>query len=107
VKGADVPDCWDVKFGNSYNADERVIAAGYDNGDLKIFDLNKNELLWDTNLNNGVCGLEFDRKDIIMNKLVVTTLEGNFHVLDMRTHVSFVVWEFFIVFSMLKKDTHH
>ena len=50
VKGEDVPDCWDVKFGNSYNSDERVIAAGYDNGDLKIFDLNKNELLWDTNL---------------------------------------------------------
>jgi hypothetical protein len=42
VSKDDVPDCWDVKFGNSYNSDERVIVAGYDNGDLKIFDLNKN-----------------------------------------------------------------
>jgi len=54
---------------------------------VKIFDLNKNELLWDTNLSNGVCGVEFDRKDIIMNKLVATTLEGKFHVFDMRTQV--------------------
>ncbi len=29
-------------MGNSYNNDERVIAAGYDNGDLKLFDLKTN-----------------------------------------------------------------
>jgi len=29
--------------------------------------------------------LEFDRKDIIMNKLVATTLEGRYHVFDLRT----------------------
>ena len=33
-----------------------------------------------------VCGLEFDRKDIVMNKLVATTLESKFHVFDLRTH---------------------
>lgn len=32
-----------------------------------------------------VCSLEFDRKDISMNKLVATSLEGKFHVFDMRT----------------------
>lgn len=32
-----------------------------------------------------VCCVEFDRKDINMNKLVATSLEGNFHVFDMRT----------------------
>lgn len=62
-----------------------MIAAGYDNGDLKLFDLKQNSLIWDTNLKNGVCGLEFDRKDIMMNKLVATTLEGKFHVFDLRT----------------------
>jgi hypothetical protein len=45
-----------------------------------------NLLQWDTNVSNGVCGLEFDRPDIPMNKLVVTTLESKFHVFDMRTH---------------------
>merc|ERR1712002_546063 len=42
-------------------------------------------LRWETNLKNGVCGVEFDRKDIQMNKLLVSTLEGKFHVFDMRT----------------------
>lgn len=62
------------------------IAAGYDNGDLKIFDLKTNCLRWDTNLKNGICGLEFDRPDINMNKLVATTLESKFHVFDLKTY---------------------
>ena len=60
--------------------------AGYDNGDVKLFDLRMNMLQWDTNLSNGICGLEFDRPDIPMNKLVCTTLESKFHVFDMRTY---------------------
>lgn len=32
-----------------------------------------------------VCFLEFDRKDISMNKLVATSLESKFHVFDLRT----------------------
>ena len=106
AKDEDIPDCWDVCFGNSYNADERTIVAGYDNGDIKIFDLNKNELLWDTTLSNGVCGVEFDRKDIIMNKLVATTLEGKFHVFDMRTQVN-LYYAFITMHSMSKKDFLH
>lgn len=78
-------DCWTVAFGNSYNNQERVVAAGYDNGDMKMFDLRKMATLWETNLRNGVCGLEFDRRDIQMNKLVAVTLEGGLHVFDTRT----------------------
>ena len=37
-----IPDCWCVGFGNSWNDQERSIVAGYDNGDLKLFDLRKN-----------------------------------------------------------------
>jgi len=80
------PDCWSVAFGNSYNQEERCIAAGYDNGDIKLFDLRTNCLRWDTNVSNGVCGLEFDRQDITMNKLVATTLESKFHVFDLKTY---------------------
>lgn len=80
------PDCWCVAFGNSFNDNERNIIAGYDNGDLKMYDLRKNSLVWDHNLLNGVCGVQFDRKDTKMNKVVVTTLEGKVHVFDMRTH---------------------
>ncbi|KAL9651222.1 hypothetical protein ABK040_006223 [Willaertia magna] len=78
-------DCWAVCFGNSYNNQERVCACGYENGDLKLFDLRTNNVLWETNIKNGICGLQFDRKDIEMNKLLVTTLEGRFSIFDTRT----------------------
>jgi len=78
-------DCWAVAFGNAYTESERVIAAGYDNGDIKLFDLRNMQVRWEHNIKNGVCGLQFDRKDILMNKLVATSLESKFHTFDMRT----------------------
>jgi hypothetical protein len=78
-------DCWAVCFGNSYSDTERTLCAGFDNGDIKLLDLRMNKISWETNIKNGVVGLEFDRKDIKMNKLVVTTLESKFRVFDMRT----------------------
>lgn len=78
-------DCWTVAFGNSYNSEERIVCAGYDNGDIKMFDLKAMSVRWETNVKNGVCALEFDRKDIAMNKLVATTLESKFFVFDVRT----------------------
>ena len=36
-------DCWTVAFGNSYNDEERCVLAGYDNGDVKMFDLRTNK----------------------------------------------------------------
>eukprot|EP00127_Corallochytrium_limacisporum_P003928 Clim_evm13s155 gene=Clim_evmTU13s155 len=80
-----VRDAWCVAFGDAHDVHHRVVAAGYDNGDIKLFDLAKMSLLWETNVGNGVCGLEFDRSDIEMNKLVATTLEGKIIVFDMRT----------------------
>ena len=65
-----------MSFGNSFNDEERVIAAGYDNGDVKLFDLRTNSVLWEDNIKNGVCGIQFDRKDIEMNKMVVCGLES-------------------------------
>jgi len=78
-------DCWSVAFGNSYNDEERCIVAGYDNGDIKLFDLRTNTMRYETNISNGVTCVEFDRKDIEMNKLVVTTLESRIRLFDMRT----------------------
>ena len=78
-------DCWSVAFGNSFNDEERCVLAGYDNGDVMLFDMRMNAIRWETNVANGVCGVEFDRKDIDMNKFAVTTLESQFHVYDART----------------------
>ena len=79
-----------------------------------MYDLRTNLVRWETNVRNGVCSIEFERKDIEMNKLVrhrhrlclpsfahflvvvslsvmmttlqvLTTLESQFRVFDMRT----------------------
>ena len=39
-----IRDCWCVAFGNSYNDEERCVLAGYDNGDIKMFDLRFNKV---------------------------------------------------------------
>lgn len=54
VKGEARRDCWTVGFGNSFNDAERIVVAGYDNGDLKMFDLRTMSLRWECNLKNGV-----------------------------------------------------
>uniref|UniRef100_A0A3P8UJL4 Dynein axonemal assembly factor 10 n=1 Tax=Cynoglossus semilaevis TaxID=244447 RepID=A0A3P8UJL4_CYNSE len=71
--------------GHAFNEQDRCVCAGYDNGDIKLFDLRNMSVRWETNIKNGVCCVEFDRKDIDMNKLVATSLEGKFHVFDLRT----------------------
>jgi WD40 repeat protein len=41
-------------LGNSYNSEERIVCSGYDNGDIKMFDLKTMSLRWETNVKNGV-----------------------------------------------------
>eukprot|EP01036_Dinobryon_divergens_P034630 gene34630-44768_t len=84
-EGQPIRDCWTVAFGNSFSDEERCIAAGYDNGDVKLFDLRTSSMRYETNVANGVTNIEFDRKDIEMNKMGVTTLESKFRIFDMRT----------------------
>eukprot|EP00035_Acanthoeca_spectabilis_P024396 m.453616 g.453616 ORF g.453616 m.453616 type:complete len:359 (+) comp20528_c0_seq1:213-1289(+) len=82
---SDARDCWSVAFGNAYNDEERCVVAGYDNGDIKMFDLRTMSVRWETHLPNGVCSVQFDRKDIRMNKLVAAGLDSKFSVFDLRT----------------------
>lgn len=78
-------DCWTVRLGNSLDADERVLVAGFDNGDVKLFDLRTQKMLHEMNVCNGVCDVVFDRPDIAMNKLLVASLEGQVRCYDLRT----------------------
>ena len=43
--------------GNSFNDVERCVCAGYDNGDIKMFDLRTMTLRWESNVKNGVGNL--------------------------------------------------
>ncbi|ETO10560.1 hypothetical protein RFI_26815 [Reticulomyxa filosa] len=78
-------DCWTVAFGNSFDNSNRVVCAGYDNGDIKMLDLKMNAMIYEYNLNNGIVDIEFDRTHVPMNKMVVTTLESKFFVFDLKT----------------------
>ena len=80
-----VRDCWSVAVGNAYTDEERCVLAGYDNGDLKLFDLRMGMLRWETNLRNGICSVGFDRRGIAQNKFVAACLESRFHMFDART----------------------
>ena len=48
-----------ISLGDAYNAHDRCVCAGYDNGDIKLFDLRKMALRWETNIKNGVRLISF------------------------------------------------
>lgn len=79
-------DCWASAFGNSFNGTDRCVVTGYDNGEVKMLDLRSMRIRWETQLPSGVCHLSFDRKDIQMNKLMASCLDGFLHVFDVRTY---------------------
>jgi len=72
-----------VALGGSVGA-ERLLAAGYDNGDVVLFDLRARAVRWQANVGGAVTALDFDRPDAALNKLVVATLEASFRVYDMH-----------------------
>ena len=45
-EGESTRDCWSVCFGDAYTSEERAVAAGWDNGDVKIFDLRSMAVRW-------------------------------------------------------------
>lgn len=54
--------------GDAFNAEERTVVAGYDNGDIKMFDLKKMAVRWETNIKNGVLSLIlFDIYCLVIN----------------------------------------
>ena len=78
-------ECWSVSFGDSHGAVDRVVAAGYSTGAVRLFDLRAGRLRWETSCPSAVCGLEFDRREAGLNKLVAACLEGAFRVWDVST----------------------
>lgn len=52
-----------------------MIAVGYENGDVKLFNIDNSQYLWETHVTDGVCSIEFD-KDILR----VSTLAGAYTI---------------------------
>lgn len=81
-------ECWTVAFGNSFRDEERCVLAGYENGDVKLYDLRTGKVRCEMNVGNGVCSIEFDRRNIRMNKFICSCLESQCSVFDARTQHS-------------------
>jgi len=47
-------DCWSVSHAG---ADRHIVAAGFDNGDVKVFDCRNMKILWETSVARGVSSL--------------------------------------------------
>lgn len=69
-------ECWCVVFGNFFDENECCVLVGYENGDVKMFDFWVGIVRYEMNIVNGVCSVEFDWKDIIMNKFVAICFES-------------------------------
>ncbi|CAO3568923.1 unnamed protein product [Mortierella alpina] len=83
-------DVWCVALGGagaaaSSGADDLMVVAGYDNGDVRAVDLRMGKTVFETNVKHGVCAVEFDRRQGHVGSLVATTLEGTLHSFDLVT----------------------
>eukprot|EP00835_Amoeboradix_gromovi_P005921 NODE_615_length_5971_cov_0.202486.p2 type:complete len:324 gc:universal NODE_615_length_5971_cov_0.202486:1098-2069(+) len=74
---------WAVAIGGASEARKRSVAVGFDQGTIKIYDLENRTCVWEIKVIHGVCCLEFDRRDSVYNKLTVGCLRGDFHVFQL------------------------
>lgn len=51
--------CFNFPIGNSYDDEQRCVVSGYDNGDIKMFDLRMMCLKWEANVKSGVMLMSF------------------------------------------------
>ncbi|KAI8335180.1 WD40-repeat-containing domain protein [Chlamydoabsidia padenii] len=65
-------EVWAVTFG------EQTVAIGYDHGLVRLFDLHAAAFIWETNLGDGVCSLDFNRQD--PTQLLASTLTGAYTI---------------------------
>lgn len=52
-----------------------MVAVGYDDGELKLFDVVGSKYLWATKIKDGICSIEFSQE-----KLLVSTTTGAYSV---------------------------
>lgn len=62
-------DIWATVFG--WIRGHKVIAVGYEDGTVQLFDVNGSQYVWETHVEGGVCSMDF-KKD----SLLISTLSG-------------------------------
>lgn len=83
--GKKSPECWAVAWGGVHGPEDRTVVSGYENGDVKMWDLRAGAVTWEQGHSAGITGLSFDVKDSGLNRLMVTGLEGLLNVYELTT----------------------
>lgn len=84
--GSGAGACWAVALGGAGDAAQRCVAAGYSTGDVRVWDVRSPQTpLISDHTPNGVCSLEWDRREVAPNKLVGCGLEGSLFAFDAKT----------------------
>ncbi|KAF9422301.1 hypothetical protein BGZ94_008606 [Podila epigama] len=77
-------EVWSVAMNaQSLTSDDLLVAAGYDNGDIRVLDLAAGKPLIETNIQHGVCSVEFDQRRGAATRLIATTMNGALHSFDL------------------------
>ena len=79
----DKRDCWSVSMGGTNGPSERSVIAGYDNGDLKLWDLKSNQVTWETNLRNGIASMQFSDRTGPLKRVTCGCLTGQLVTFDL------------------------
>lgn len=80
--GSGSKDCWTVSFADGSSQNDRIIGAGFDNGDIKVIDLRILKERWSYNVGSGVCKLSCDKKNTKTKRLVAGTVDGGVHLFN-------------------------
>ncbi|EAY01974.1 wd-repeat protein, putative [Trichomonas vaginalis G3] len=78
-----IRDCWAVSMGGTTGPSDRSVIAGYDNGDLKLWDLRANQVSWETNLRNGVASVQFSDRYSQLSRVTAGCLTGQLVTFDL------------------------
>ncbi|CAO3654020.1 unnamed protein product [Cunninghamella echinulata] len=71
-------EVWAVAFEKSQKSQQRLIAMGYDNGVVRLFDLTSGSYIWETNLGDGICSIDFSMDN--NQFLYASTLSGAYTI---------------------------
>ena len=83
VPEGDRRDCWAVTAGGTTGPQDRTVLAGFDNGDIKLWDLRASQVSWETNLRNGVVSCQFDQRTSPLKYVTIGCLSGQIVSFDL------------------------
>jgi WD40 repeat protein len=83
VPEAEKRDCWAITMGGTSGPQDRSVVAGFDNGDVKLWDLRTSSVSWETNLRNGVVALQLSDRTGPLKRLTAGCLSGQIVTFDL------------------------